>query len=84
MFGGAKVAFTLSSVGAIIGEFLGGGQGLGYLIVRANHDFATPLMFATLVVLAAFALLVFMLLEAVERWLLPWNQRGRAVTQETL
>jgi NitT/TauT family transport system permease protein len=74
MFGGAKVAFTLASVGAIIGEFLGGGQGLGYLIVRANHDFATPLMFATLTVLAAYALLIFAVLEAVEKWLLPWNQ----------
>jgi NitT/TauT family transport system permease protein len=74
MFGGAKVAFTLASVGAIIGEFLGGGQGLGYLIVRANHDFATPLMFATLTVLAAYALLIFAILEAIEKWLLPWNQ----------
>jgi NitT/TauT family transport system permease protein len=74
MFGGAKVAFTLASVGAIIGEFLGGGQGLGYLIVRANHDFATPLMFATLTVLAAYALIIFAVLEALERWLLPWNQ----------
>ena len=75
MFGGAKVAFTLASVGAIIGEFLGGGEGLGYLIVRANHDFATPLMFATLTVLGAYALLIFLLIEAIERWLLPWNIR---------
>jgi NitT/TauT family transport system permease protein len=81
MFGGAKVAFTLASVGAIIGEFIGGGHGLGYLIVRANHDFATPLMFAALSLLAAYALLIFWFLEALEKWLLPWHYQKDAAPQ---
>lgn len=80
IFGGLRVALVLSSVGAIVGEFVGGAEGLGYLIVRANHDLNTALMFAALVVLAAFALVLFMILELLERRLLPWHQSQADVT----
>jgi NitT/TauT family transport system permease protein len=73
IFGGAKVALALSAVGAVVGEFIGGSAGLGYLINRANHDLNTPLLFAALTVLAVFAILFFLIIEALERALLPWH-----------
>lgn len=73
LFGGMKVALVLASVGAIVGEYLGGAGGLGYIIQRATHEFATPRMFAALTVLGAFAFLLYLLVEALERWLLPWH-----------
>ncbi|MEA2528285.1 MAG: NitT/TauT family transport system permease protein [Thermomicrobiales bacterium] len=75
MFGGAKVGLALSMVGAVVGEFIGGASGLGYLIQRANHDLNTPLLFAALSLLAAFAVALFFAIEALERWLLPWHAR---------
>jgi NitT/TauT family transport system permease protein len=75
MFGGAKVGLALSMVGAVVGEFIGGASGLGYLIQRANHDLNTPLLFAALSLLAAFAVALFFAIETLERWLLPWHAR---------
>lgn len=79
MFGGAKVALALASVGAVVGEFVGGASGLGYLVQRANHDLNTPLLFAALSLLAAYAIMLFLVIEALERWLLPWHQREPAL-----
>lgn len=74
-FGGLKVALALAAVGAVVGEFIGGSGGLGYLIQRSNHDLNTPLLFAALTVLAAYAIVLFIVVEALERWLLPWHSR---------
>jgi NitT/TauT family transport system permease protein len=51
LFSGMKIAITLAVIGAIIGEFVGGDQGLGYLIIIANQELDTPLAFAALVVI---------------------------------
>jgi NitT/TauT family transport system permease protein len=55
-----RTGFTLSIMGAIVGEFVGGGdQGLGALVVQAKNSYNIPFMFATLIVLAALALLCY-------------------------
>ncbi|HEY7418967.1 MAG TPA: ABC transporter permease [Ktedonobacteraceae bacterium] len=51
-----RTCFTLSITGALVGEFVGGGdQGLGALILIAKNQYNMPLMFATLVVLGVLA-----------------------------
>ncbi len=51
-----RTGFTLSIVGALVGEIVSGGdQGLGSLVMLAKNQYNTPFMFATLVVLAALA-----------------------------
>jgi NitT/TauT family transport system permease protein len=51
-----RTCFTLSITGALVGEFVGGGdQGLGALVLIAKNQYNTPLLFATLVVLAVLA-----------------------------
>ncbi|HEU5227565.1 MAG TPA: ABC transporter permease [Ktedonobacteraceae bacterium] len=51
-----RSGFTLSITGALVGEFVSGGdQGLGSLVMVGLHQYNTPLLFATLIVLAALA-----------------------------
>lgn len=55
-----RTGFTLSIMGAIVGEFVGGGdQGLGALVVQAKNQYNMPFMFATLIVLAVLAALCY-------------------------
>ncbi len=42
-----KVAFPLALVGSIVGEFIGGNRGVGYLILSAQSNLDTPLVFAS-------------------------------------
>ena len=59
IFSGVKVSITLSVIGAVVGEFVSGGRGLGFLVrsARATHD--TELMFVGLVWLILLGLLYF-------------------------
>jgi NitT/TauT family transport system permease protein len=51
-----RTCFTLSITGALVGEFVAGGdQGLGTLVLIAKNQYNTSLMFSTLVVLAVLA-----------------------------
>ncbi len=55
-----RTGFTLSIMGAIVGEFVAGGdQGLGALVVQAKNQYNMPFMFATLIVLALLAALCY-------------------------
>ena len=79
IFGGLKVAVAFAVVGAVVGEWVGADRGLGYLLLWANANLDTPLLFAILVWLAVIGLLLYYSVEAVERIMLPWHisQRGR-------
>ena len=55
-----RSGFTLSIVGALVGEVISGGDsGLGSLVVLAKNQYNTPFMFATLLVLAGLAALYY-------------------------
>ncbi len=59
LLAGVRTGFTLSIVGALVGEFVGGDQGLGALVLMAKNQFNTPFMFATVLVLAGLAALYY-------------------------
>src|SRR6516162_6194998 len=69
---GAKVAITLAVIGAVIGEFIGSSEGLGFLLLSATSQLNTPLAFAALFALAALGILVYLLVELAERLMAPW------------
>jgi len=73
IFAGLKVAITLATVGAIIGEFVGSDRGLGYLLLVAGGDLRTELLFATLIVLTAIGLVLYYLVMLLERLAIPWH-----------
>lgn len=57
---GIRTGLTLSVMGAVVGEFVSGGdQGLGALVQIAKEQYDTPSLFAALVILAALAALYY-------------------------
>ncbi len=73
LFSGMKIAVTLAIIGAIIGEFVGGNAGLGYLIVVANQELDTALAFAAIILLSVMGIVLYALVELAERLTLPWH-----------
>ena len=53
---GLRLAAVYAPIGAIIGEWVGASEGLGYLMLLANGRAKIDLMFAALAVLAVIAL----------------------------
>ena len=83
IFSGLKVSVTLAVVGAVVGEFVGSNSGIGFVLQRATGTFDLPLMFAALVVLSTLGVLLFLAVEMVERWLMPWHASQRHDLQAT-
>lgn len=75
VFAGAKVAVVFSVIAALLGEEPGATSGLGYLLNVTIPNLETAETFATVFVLAAFAILLFALLTFAERRTLPWVHR---------
>ncbi|NIS80805.1 MAG: ABC transporter permease subunit [Anaerolineales bacterium] len=73
LFGGLKVGATLSVIGAVVGEFLGADEGLGFLINMGRGVFDTALVFVAVFVLIALALLLYGVVTTVERRVLAWR-----------
>jgi NitT/TauT family transport system permease protein len=78
IFAGLKVAIALAVVGAITGEFVGSQSGLGYLLTSASGQMDTALVFAVLVTISVIAMLLFMVIEAVEKLVIPWHSSMRS------
>jgi len=62
----------MAFVGAVVGEYLGSAAGVGYLILQAEGSFDIDTVFAGILVLTGFALLLDYLVTVVERRLLVW------------
>lgn len=67
---GFRVAVVLALVGSVVGEFIGGSQGLGALIIASQGMMDTPLMFAVLVIITVLGLVLYQLAIILEKLLL--------------
>lgn len=67
---GFRMAVVLALVGAVVGEFISASQGLGAVIIASQGMMDTPLMFATLLLIAAIGLLLYQATLVLERRLL--------------
>ncbi len=72
-----KVAFPLALVGSVVGEFIGGNRGVGYLILSAQFNLDTPLVFACLLAITIFTSLGIGLVAIVEELTLGWRPSRR-------
>jgi putative hydroxymethylpyrimidine transport system permease protein len=77
IFSGAKVGITFSVMGAVIGEWIGGQQGLGYLMNQQKTLLHTDLVFAAIFWLAALAITLFVLVSWLERIVMPYRKLER-------
>jgi NitT/TauT family transport system permease protein len=73
MFSSLHTSVGFALVGAVVGEYLGSAAGLGYLIHEAEGVFDTTGVFAGMVILAAFVLLVDAIVTRIENRLLVWR-----------
>ena len=78
VFAGAKIGISFALIGAIVGEFVAGEQGLGYVILTSQATFNSTRAFAAIVVLGLLGTLLFFAVEAFERRALPWHVSQRA------
>lgn len=74
-FSGARVAVTVSVIGAVFAEYVGSSEGLGHLINQAQAQLLTARSFAAVVVLSAMAILLFALVSLIERKVITWDSR---------
>ena len=62
-----------------MGEFVGSGNGLGYVLMTANGRLDTSLLFAAIIVLVVMGLVLFLAVSMLERALIPWHVSQRNV-----
>ncbi|RYF73255.1 MAG: ABC transporter permease [Comamonadaceae bacterium] len=75
VFSSLHTSVGLAFVGAVVGEYLGSARGVGYLILQAEGTFDVNTVFAGIVVLTAFALVLDGLVGLVEQRLMKWQPR---------
>ena len=75
VFSSLHTSVGLAFVGAVVGEYLGSARGVGYLILQAEGTFDVNTVFAGIVVLTAFALLLDAAVGRVEKRLMKWQPR---------
>jgi NitT/TauT family transport system permease protein len=76
VFSSLHTSIGMAFVGAVVGEYLGSAAGVGYLILQAEGVFDINTVFAGILVLTVFALLLDFVVTLVERRLLPWQPRS--------
>jgi NitT/TauT family transport system permease protein len=78
IFAGLKVAVTMAIIGIVVGEFVTAQAGLGYIIMMAASAAETALVFAAIILLCAFGLLLYGLVALIE--LLIERRMGISIT----
>ncbi len=76
LFAALKIAATSSVMGAIVAEWIGSSFGLGAVIIEATYNFRSPLLYATVVIAAALAVVLFFLVSVVEARMIRWKPAG--------
>ena len=76
VFSSLHTSVGLAFVGAVVGEYLGSAQGVGYLILQAEGSFDIDTVMAGILVLTVFALLLDGLVGRVERALMKWQPQA--------
>jgi NitT/TauT family transport system permease protein len=76
LLGGLKIGATLSVIGAVVGEFVGADEGLGFLINVGRGLYDTSLVFVAILVLVALAMTLYGLVAGLERRLMIWREGG--------
>ena len=69
---GLRVATAIAPIGAVVGEWVGASAGLGYVMLSSNARIETDETFAALTVLAIMAILLWVVVDRLLKWLLYW------------
>lgn len=72
-FSGLKIAATYSIMGATIGEWVGGKDGLGVYMIRAKQSFETDRVFAVILIITVLSIMLLKLIGFIEKKSMPWT-----------
>jgi NitT/TauT family transport system permease protein len=76
VFSSLHTSVGLAFVGAVVGEYLGSSQGVGYLILQAEGTFDINTVMAGILVLTVFALVLDTAVGMAERGLMKWQPQA--------
>ena len=76
VFSSLHTSVGLAFVGAVVGEYLGSSQGVGYLILQAEGTFDINTVMAGIMVLTAFALVLDGIVGRIEKRLMVWQPKA--------
>ncbi|MEN3259525.1 ABC transporter permease [Sodalis endosymbiont of Spalangia cameroni] len=75
---GLRMAAAVAPIGAIIGEWVGSAEGLGYVMLNANARMQADMCFAALLILVVMTLLLWTVVDALIRRLIFWTPENGA------
>lgn len=72
IFSGLKTSATIAATAAVVAEFVGANEGLGFYLLQATGTLDTPLIFAILLILTFIGLALNYAIELIEFLIAPW------------
>ncbi|MET8307889.1 MULTISPECIES: ABC transporter permease [unclassified Micromonospora] len=79
IFAGLDIGIVFAILGAVVGEFIGAKEGLGYLLLQTNYNFDIAGMFAVLVVLSVMGLLAHFVIRLIQRKVAFWAEDTKVI-----
>jgi NitT/TauT family transport system permease protein len=71
---GMEVGIVLALIGAIVGEYLGGNAGLGFMLVSKMNGYETDGLFAVILQMTLIGFALYFATGALRKLLIPWHQ----------
>lgn len=72
---GIRVAVVIAPIGAVVGEWVGSSEGLGYLMLQANARMIIDEMFAALFILAMLSIALYFITDKLLKAAIPWESK---------
>lgn len=79
IFAGIDIGIVFAILGAVVGEFIGAQEGLGYLLLQTNYNFDIAGMFAILVVLSVMGLVAHAVVRLIQKRVTFWAEQSRTI-----
>ncbi|MEU5464202.1 ABC transporter permease [Streptomyces althioticus] len=79
IFAGLDIGIVFAILGAVVGEFIGAKEGLGYLLLQTNYNFDIAGMFAVLVVLSVLGLIAHFIIRTAQKRFAFWAEDNTVI-----
>ena len=73
LISGLKISSSYSVMGACIGEWMGGGKGIGLFLVRARHSYDYELVIATTILISLASSMIYYIVEVLGKKYAWWG-----------
>lgn len=74
ILGGMEIGIVLTTIGAVVGEFLAGGSGLGHLAVMTLQELEVDRLFGIILLLTILGFVLYYAIVLLRKVAIPWHQ----------